>query len=98
VRIEKFIPARKVLNPARARPRLPKRDMGVAAAYRYPFVSAELTCSSHCSVPRSGSSAEISWIPLVSVPENVVTGMEHELGHRVEDMAIRVVGRDKVES
>jgi hypothetical protein len=32
LRTEKLTLARKVLNPARARPRLPKRDMGVAAA------------------------------------------------------------------
>jgi hypothetical protein len=61
-------------------------------------VSAELTCSSHCSVPSSGSNAEISWIPLVVVLENVLAGMGHELRHRAEDMAIRVVECDTAES
>ena len=59
--------ATNVLNPALTTPRLPKMNIGVAAAYRYPRVSAELTCSEHCSVPRSGRTAVMSFIPSVIV-------------------------------
>jgi len=55
-------------------------------------VSAELTFSSHCSVPSKGKIAETSWIPPVSVPTTVVVpGMEHEVGHSVEAMAMKAV-------
>ena len=59
--------ATNVLNPALTIPRLPKMDIGVAAAYRYPRVSAELTWSEHCSVPSSGRIAAMSCIPPVRV-------------------------------
>ena len=42
-------------------------DIGDAAAYRYPFVSAELTWTEHCSVPSSGRIPAISCMPPVSV-------------------------------
>jgi hypothetical protein len=59
--------ANSVLYPAVTTPRLPKIDIGVAAAQRYPRVSAELTCTEHCSVPSSGRIAATSCIPLVRV-------------------------------
>jgi hypothetical protein len=91
-------PSEESLEPCPSEAKTSKEGHRRGCSVKVPFVRAELTCSSHCSVPSSGSSAEISWIPLLSVPENVLAGMEHGVGHRFEDMAISLVDRNKGDS